>query len=359
MCRRKKLRCFIEGDERVCTLCRLQGIECTFVEQPVKRVRTSVKSAFSPPPHSAQQDSNTSPQWSRMCLFDGKVADFRSDDARSKSISSPTKPAPRPSAADGSLTMYNGHTTQWVGPSGDLDPALLKARPNTEGMDVLAETSIRHISSDPNDPIHFNVVPDMDSETEPQPPSQFTFESLREHCQPYTRRMIDLYFRSVHPTYPIINQTRFTRFYEEGNLAATPGTLLASVLVLASNWWSFDAALSRHQCPDMKPLRDYLRQALLTEMKTPRLVTIQSVLLYFSSTMTASQKNPVASSSELWALTGSVMNLPDRADYSWSQLRRRWDYIKVRCIGLFPNGKSEYAKGSGGQCSFTTNGMSG
>ena len=203
--------------------------------------------------------------------------------------------------------MYNGHTTQWVGPSGDLDPALLKARPNTEGMDVLAETSIRHISSDPNDPIHFNVVPDMDSEPEPQTPRQFTFQAVREHCQPYTRRMIDLYFRLVHPTYPIINQTRFTRFYEEGNLAATPGTLLASVLVLASNWWSFDAGLCRHQCPDMKPLREYLRQALLTEMKTPRLVTIQSLLLYFSTTMSASQKkNPVASSSELWALTGSV-----------------------------------------------------
>jgi len=254
--------------------------------------------------------------------------------------------------------MYNGHTTQWVGPSGDLDPALLEARPNTEGMDVLAETSIRHISSDPNDPIHFNVVPDMDSETEPQTPRQFTFHAVREHCQPYTRRMIDLYFRLVHPTYPIINQTRFTRFYEEGNLAATPGTLLASVLLLASNWWSFDTGLCRHQCPEMKPLREYLRQALLTEMKTPRLVTIQSHLLYFSTTMSASQKkNPVASSSELWALTASVRFYETGTDRSWWQLHKRWGCIKVRCIGIFRNGRLEYANGSGGLSSFTINGM--
>lgn len=306
VCRRKKLRCFIEGDERICTLCRLQGIECTFVEQPVKRIRTAASSAFSPPPHSVQQDRHISPQRRTMYLFNGATSYIRSEDGRPKPVSSPTNLAPPPLTADGSLTMYNGHTTQWVGPSGDLDPALLKAHTNTEGMDVLAETSIRHISSDPNDPIHFNVVPDMESESEPQSPRQFTFQGVREHCQPYTRRMIDLYFRLVHPTYPIINQRRFTRFYEEGNLAATPGTLLASVLVLASNWWSFDAGLCRHHCPDMKPLREYLRQALLTEMKTPRLVTIQSLLLYFSTTLSASQRNPVASSSELWALTGSV-----------------------------------------------------
>ena len=39
VCRRKKLRCFIEPEERTCTLCRVQGIECTFVEQPLKRKR--------------------------------------------------------------------------------------------------------------------------------------------------------------------------------------------------------------------------------------------------------------------------------------------------------------------------------
>jgi hypothetical protein len=45
VCRRKKLRCFIEPEERTCTLCRVQGIECTFVEQPLKRKRDSGQQA--------------------------------------------------------------------------------------------------------------------------------------------------------------------------------------------------------------------------------------------------------------------------------------------------------------------------
>ena len=74
-CRRKKLRCFIEGDQRVCTLCRLQGIECTFVEQPVKRIRTSSKPASSPRQSSTQHERHISPQRSRMYLPTRNVTD--------------------------------------------------------------------------------------------------------------------------------------------------------------------------------------------------------------------------------------------------------------------------------------------
>jgi hypothetical protein len=233
-----------------------------------------------------------------------------------RSETSAEKQAPPPPAADGSLVMYNGHTTQWVGPSGDLDPALLKTRStyNNGGMDVLAETSIRHISGDPNDPIHFNVVPDHDSDTDARPTRKdFTWKDVYDHCQPYTKRLVDLYFRIVNPTFPIVNQTRFSQFIDGGGLASTPGTTLASIVVLASNWWSFDSGLCRHTCPDMKPLRDYLRRALLSETRTPRLVTLQALLIYFSTILSSplQKRDPTASSSELWALTGSVWLLCD------------------------------------------------
>jgi len=50
------------------------------------------------------------------------------------------------------------------------------------------------------------------------------------------------------------------------------------------------------------------------------------------------------------------MILQDATDRSWWQLHRRWGCIKVHCIGIFRNGRFEYANGSGGLSSFTING---
>jgi len=207
------------------------------------------------------------------------------------------------SAGDESLTMYDGRTTQWVGPSSDLDPDLLKhCQFRARGQ---LTDSIRYISGNPNEPAQFTIIPDHDEGSDSDAAYTFrnlTFQQVKDHFQPYTRRMVRLYFRMVNPTYPIINETRFMRFFEEGGLTNTPGTLLASILLVASTWWRFDPTLSLHKPPNMKNIQDYLQRALMLEVRTPRLVTVQALLLYFA-TATSERRS---SSSELWALTAIV-----------------------------------------------------
>lgn len=215
---------------------------------------------------------------------------------------------PPPPPGDESLLLYDGRTTQWVGPTGDLDPEILQHQ--SPSRRTREENGIRYISGDPNNPVHFNIVADRDAA--PDEPLErgklLNFQEVHNMYQSHTRRLIDLYFRMVNPTLPIINQGRFLRLYEEGVLSSTPGTLLASMLLAAGRWWSFDAHLSRHQPPDLKPLTEYLQRALIHEVHTPRLVTVQSLLLYIGEMFNvASQKRTLSSSSSgLWALTGMV-----------------------------------------------------
>jgi len=217
------------------------------------------------------------------------------------------------SAGDESLLLYDGRTTQWVGPTGDLDPEILQHQtPSRRTRDDLT-SGIRHISGDPNNPVHFNIVADRDAVPDqgldrPFGDKLLTFQDIHNMFQAHTRRMIDLYFRMVNPTLPIINQGRFLRLYGDGALVNTPGTLLASMLLVASRWWSFDAHLSRRQPPDMKPITEYLQRALMHEVHTPRLVTVQALLLYIGEMFSvASQKRTLSSSSSgLWTLTGTV-----------------------------------------------------
>lgn len=44
-CRRRKTRCAMEDGGQICSLCRMQGQTCTFVENPLPRKRRSISGA--------------------------------------------------------------------------------------------------------------------------------------------------------------------------------------------------------------------------------------------------------------------------------------------------------------------------
>jgi hypothetical protein len=56
--------------------------------------------------------------------------------------------------------------------------------------------------------------------------------------------------------------------------------LLAAMYLMALQWWTFDPSLSAKTRPDEMALRRFLDSILVQEMKCPKLVTIQALLLY-------------------------------------------------------------------------------
>lgn len=91
-------------------------------------------------------------------------------------------------------------------------------------------------------------------------------------------KLVALYFRIVHTSYPILSETKFLETFNNDLENLSP-CLLASVYLFALNWWSFDSDLSSEIQPSQKQLEVIVETNLYKEFKRPTLSTIQAGLL--------------------------------------------------------------------------------
>jgi hypothetical protein len=103
-------------------------------------------------------------------------------------------------------------------------------------------------------------------------------ESIEMIVSPHGRRLLDLYFRIVHPGFPIIQKTVFYEKYERTYTEFAP-PLLAAIYILAINWWDHDEDLASLPRPNVRELERLVRRTLADAMYRPKLSTIQAGLL--------------------------------------------------------------------------------
>jgi hypothetical protein len=95
---------------------------------------------------------------------------------------------------------------------------------------------------------------------------------------PHGPALVDLYFRVVHPSFPIIQKHVFLERYRNEDSQVSP-PLLAGIYILAINWWALDSNLARHQRPDVIELDIIASKSLSAAMQRPKLSTVQAGLL--------------------------------------------------------------------------------
>lgn len=142
--------------------------------------------------------------------------------------------------------------------------------PHDDGL--LARGMLRRVSDnetflmlpDSNTPGYEHVLEDLD-----------TIEAI---VAPHGRTLIDLYFRVVHPGFPIIQKTVFYEKYDRSYREFSP-PLLAAIYILAINWWDHSDKLSTRQRPNVHELERLVRATLADAMYRPKLSTIQAGLL--------------------------------------------------------------------------------
>jgi hypothetical protein len=103
-------------------------------------------------------------------------------------------------------------------------------------------------------------------------------EAIESIVAPHGRKLIDLYFRIVHPGFPIIQKTVFYEKYDHSYREFSP-PLLAAVYILAINWWDHSEELSCLPRPDVRQLERLVRTSLVDAMYRPKLSTVQAGLL--------------------------------------------------------------------------------
>lgn len=171
------------------------------------------------------------------------------------------------------LGLQQDRYSQYIGPTTDFEPSLINLSPfDPQDESLLARGTLRKVS----DSDTFLLLPDFNT-----PGFEHVVEDVEEIeriVAPNGRRLIDIYFRVVHPAFPIIQKTVFYEKYETSPQEVSP-PLLAAIYILAINWWDQDEELSGQLRPNVRELERLVRTTLADAMFRPKLSTVQAGLL--------------------------------------------------------------------------------
>jgi len=103
-------------------------------------------------------------------------------------------------------------------------------------------------------------------------------DAIEQVVAPHGKALIDIYFRIVHPSFPILDKPVFLEKYARSHREFSP-PCLAGVYILASSWWSYSAELAPFPAPDVAALEALASKALNDVVHRPKLSTIQGGLL--------------------------------------------------------------------------------
>ncbi|KAF2442244.1 hypothetical protein P171DRAFT_456225 [Karstenula rhodostoma CBS 690.94] len=265
-CRRRKSRCVIHEGAVLCVLCEFHKQECTFVQSPLPRKRKVV---------------------------DGEKKDSPSAPKKSKSVEPPplalptptitaTAPSPPHQSPSGSVHIpHLGETlglqrrqhSRYIGLSSPFDSLLV----GLSHFDARNESptdlgTLRRV----NDHECFIMLPDEN--THEYVDEAETLAQVEQCVGGHGPALLELYFRIVHPSFPIIQKHLFIGRYRNGDRSFTPA-LIAGMYILAVNWWSLDPRLAHLPKPDVARLEAIAMSSLSRSMEKPKLSTVQAGLL--------------------------------------------------------------------------------
>lgn len=120
-------------------------------------------------------------------------------------------------------------------------------------------------------------------------------DAIESLVAPHGPALINLYFRIVHPSFPILHKRVYLEKYNRTYREFSP-PLLAAVYILALNWWSYSSTLADLPKPDVKQLERLALKTMGDVIQRPKLSTVQAGLLLL--------QRPEGDS---WSLTAQLM----------------------------------------------------
>ncbi|KAG6080747.1 hypothetical protein E4U15_003197 [Claviceps sp. LM218 group G6] len=171
------------------------------------------------------------------------------------------------------LGMQDDRYSQHIGLTTDFEPSLINLSTfDPQDESLLSRGTLRKVSNedtflvlpDSSTPGHDHIVEDLDA--------------VEAVVSPHGRKLIDVYFRIVHPAFPIIQKHVFLEKYERSHREFSP-PILAAVYLLAINWWDHSPELAYLPRPNVRELERLIRGTLADAMNRPKLSTIQAGLL--------------------------------------------------------------------------------
>lgn len=322
VCRKRKLRCAGEPGSDKCFLCAFHQRPCTFFERPQGRTRRPQRRKL-PRPHldmvltvNREHDDDSpaaagplaaSQQQGQISRRDGGegtlAGDCTSGNVQETASASPATPVAQPSSPtptdspasllNRTLGLHKTTNSVYVGATSLPEPRLVTCHGSASPAPGAEAQHIRYRRMD--DSTVFLQRPD-------QPPDgqqEDVLDSIEALVRPHGPALANLYFRIIHPSYPILHKGVFLEKYERSYREFSP-PLLAAVYALATDWWEYDLALSSKQKPPVDRLVAIATQGLTWAMGKPKLSAVQAGLLLLQR-----------SGGDSWVLTSQMVALSE------------------------------------------------
>ena len=193
-----------------------------------------------------------------------------------------------PSLLKKTLGLQRGRHGIYLGSSGSFEPTLTRSR-TLDHNSTLTSPSVRQVNGCDS----FLLVPDQG--TEHYEEELIDLDAIEDIIHPHGKALISLYFRIVHPSFPILHKKVFLEKYERTHREFAPA-LLAAVYILALSFWTYSRDLSSEKKPDVLALERLALKAIGYAVHRPKLSTVEAGLLLL--------QRPKA---ESWTLSASMV----------------------------------------------------
>jgi len=168
------------------------------------------------------------------------------------------------------LGLQHHHHTEYLGPTTTFEPCLFG---NAKDQNITTRNStLRNVGPG----ITFSVK--SDQKTRDHQNDVEVLDAIEQIVAPHGKALVDIYFRIVHPSFPILDKAVFLEKHARSHREFSP-PCLGGVYILASTWWSYSAESSNLPVPDVKALVALASKSLNDIIYRPKLSSIQGFLL--------------------------------------------------------------------------------
>lgn len=180
-----------------------------------------------------------------------------------------------PSLLKKTLGLQNRRHSRYIGSTTEYEASLLDLYLcDDKGEVSMGHGSLRKVTESET----FHLLPDDTTQRHEEEVSNL--DSIEQIVAPHGRALINLYFRIVHPSFPILHKKVYLEKYSRSYREFSP-PLLAAVYIMALNWWSYSSDLSQLPKPDVLELERLASRTMNDVTHRPKLSTVQAGLLLF------------------------------------------------------------------------------
>lgn len=331
-CRRRKIKCVIIPGTNNCVHCESKQLTCTYVQVAAKKddaddsaAKRQKKAAVLPenPEYTGQQQEIVPPNVPIRDVAPVQDYSVMNNSLLRKTLSlqyprlsfyvGPTSYLFDTSLLDviiGAQNSKQNSGSNTSNASGSRGAALLKIEQinlsDTISLRKVGDRTQFVLKDDQSKRLYQNMLNDVDA--------------IEKFVAPHGQILIDLYFRIIHPLYPILHKKVFLEKYSRTHREFS-APLLAAVYVLAIHWWDYDPQLNRYPKPNVEMLlKIALNNYLLEILKRPKLSAVQAGLLllqckHIVRELGGNVGSPANSTNDASALLSSSFNESDYNDW--------------------------------------------